>query len=339
MGELLVLITIVVVLVALLWPRVGAISLVGRFRDLARKEQVEDALKHLHHCEFSGLSATLESLSGALRVSRQRATDLTEKLEAAVLVTTLSGRLELTPSGRREALRVIRIHRLWEKYFADQSGLDETLWHDEADRREHTTSEDEARNLDAKLGHPRYDPHGAPIPTATGDLPLGRGTPLTNFKPGNKGRIVHVEDEPRATYEQLVAQGLTVGAFVRVLERSSERIRLDVDGEEQLLAPVVAGNVSVEQIETTTDSETLDRLSHLQPGAKGRVVGLLPSCRGVQRRRLLDLGLLSGTVVEAELQGPGGDPRAYRIRGALIALREGQSRLVQIETLSESNPQ
>jgi DtxR family Mn-dependent transcriptional regulator len=47
------------------------------------------------------------------------------------------------------------------------------------------------------------------------------------------------------------------------------------------------------------------------------------------------LGLLSGTVVEAELQGLGGDPRAFRIRGALIALREGQSKLVQIEKLAE----
>ena len=148
--------------------------------------------------------------------------------------------------------------------------------------------------------------------------------------------MVHVEDEPRATYEQLAAQGITVGATLSVLERSSQRIRLEVDGEEQILAPIVAGNVSIERTERpTADAETSQRLSQLMPGMKGRVVSILPSCRGIQRRRLLDLGLLSGTVVEAELQGPGGDPRAYRIRGALIALREGQSKLVQIQRLPE----
>jgi DtxR family Mn-dependent transcriptional regulator len=335
MGGMLIVVLVIASLTALFWPRMGLITLAGRFRDMAKKEQIEHALKHLQHCEYAGLSATFESLAGTLRVSRQRAIDLAEKLESAALVTTLSGRLELTSAGRREALRVIRIHRLWEKYFADQSGLDETLWHDEADRREHKTSADEMQRLAAELGHPRFDPHGAPIPTVAGDLPESRGSALSNLEPGERGRIVHIEDEPRATYEQLVAQGLTVGASLRVLERTPQRIRLDVDGEDQLVAPVVAGHVSVELIESSLEPIGSDRLSHLLPGMKGRVVGLLPSCRGVQRSRLLDLGLLSGTVVEAELQGLGGDPRAFRIRGALIALREGQSKLVQIEKLAE----
>lgn len=336
MGGLAISLLIAGLIVVLVWPRGGLIGLAARFRDMSNREQVEHALKHLHHCEFSELPATQESLAGAVRISRQRAVDLAQRLESAALVTTQGGRIELTPAGRREALRVIRIHRLWERYFADESGLDETLWHDEADRREHTTSEDEVRRLAASLGHPVYDPHGAPIPTPGGDLPPSRGVSLSQLDSGERGRVVHVEDEPRATYEQLAAQGVTVGATIRVLERSPQRIRLDVDGEEQILAPVIAGNVSVERIErTTADLETSERLSQLLPGMKARVVGLLPSCHGIQRRRLLDLGLLSGTVVEAELQGFGGDPRAYRVRGALIALREGQSKLVQIEKLAE----
>lgn len=327
---------IVVLLVGLIWPRGGFLGLANRFRDMSRREEVEHALKHLHHCEFSEIPATQESLAGAVRISRQRAMDLTLKLESAALIATSGGRIELTPTGRREALRIIRIHRLWEKYFADESGLDESLWHDEADRREHRTSEEEAQHLAARLGHPRYDPHGAPIPTPGGDLPSTRGVSLSNAEPGQRGVVVHLEDEPRATYEQLAAQGVTVGATVSVVERSSQRIRLEVDGEEQTLAPIVAGNVSIERMEQTeTDGGASQRLSQLLPGMKGRVVSILPSCRGVQRRRLLDLGLLSGTVVEAELQGTGGDPRAYRIRGALIALREGQSKLVQIERLPE----
>ncbi len=336
MGGFIALLLVAFFMAVVFWPRVGLIGLAGHFLELSQREQVEHALKHLHHCEFSGLAATRESLAGAVRISRQRAIDLARKLESAALLTTRSGRLELTSAGRREALRVIRIHRLWERYFADESGLDETLWHDAADRREHTTSADETQRLAEQLGHPRYDPHGAPIPTAAGDLPASRGVALSSVEPGERGVVVHLEDEPRATYEQLVAQGITTGATVHVLERTPRKIRLDVDGEEQILAPIVADNVSIERFEPSADDLGASaRLSQLLLGRKGRVLGLLSSCRGLQRRRLLDLGLLSGTVVAAELQGFGDDPRAYRIRGALIALREGQSKLVQIEELPE----
>jgi len=334
MSELLALAIAAALIALFAWPRYGLMSLWKHFRELTRKEHVEHTLKYLHHCEYSGLSGTLEGVAGVLRLSRNRVADLVCNLEAAGLVSTLKGGLALTVPGRREALRVIRIHRLWERYFADRSGLDEALWHDEADRREHTTPPEQAERMAASLGHPRFDPHGTPIPTASGDLPAARGQALTNLAPRDRGRIIHLEDEPTATYQQLVAQGLVVGAIVHVLDLAADRIRLEVDGEEQALAPVVAGNVTVERLERTADSSARpERLSQLSLGEAGRVVGFLAGCRGIQRRRLLDLGLVSGTVVQAELRSSTGDPTAYRIRGALIALRGDQASQVQIQKL------
>ena len=55
------------------------------------------------------------------------------------------------------------------------------------------------------------------------------------------------------------------------------------------------------------------------------------ACQGAQRRRLLDLGLVRGTPVTRELTSAGGDPVAYRIRGALIALRRTQAAWIRIE--------
>jgi len=69
----------------------------------------------------------------------------------------------------------------------------------------------------------------------------------------------------------------------------------------------------------------LGTLGALAPGESARVVRLAPECRGAQRRRLLDLGLVPGTRVTAELVSLAGDPIAYRIRGALIALRREQA--------------
>jgi Fe2+ transport system protein FeoA len=71
------------------------------------------------------------------------------------------------------------------------------------------------------------------------------------------------------------------------------------------------------------------RLSELQLGESGQVVRV----EGMeeQRRRLMDLGLIPGTIVVAEMDSPMGDPTAYRIRGALIALRKDQAGLIVIE--------
>ena len=65
-------------------------------------------------------------------------------------------------------------------------------------------------------------------------------------------------------------------------------------------------------------------------------MALAATCRGAQRRRLLDLGVVPGTRVTSELRGPSGDPTAYRIRGALIALRRDQAHHIFVHRLSEA---
>lgn len=327
----------VIALVALvLWPKYGLHALWLRYREMLHKERLEHTLKHTHHCEVTGDAATLESLAGALGTSRDQVVRVLEELEQAELVEVAGRRVVLTDAGRREALRVIRTHRLWEKYLAERSGLDETRWHDEADRREHLISHAEAEELAEMLGHPRFDPHGAPIPTPSGELPPVRGILLSEMKPGQIGRVVHVEDEPKALHEQLVVQGLNLGALVRIAQRSGPSIQVEVGGESQGVALVAAANVRVEPLEKTTPAQSaVQRLSRIGPKQKARVVGLLPSCRGIQRRRLLDLGLVPGTIVEPELRSAWGDPIAYRVRGALVALREHQANQVEIEPIED----
>jgi Fe2+ transport system protein FeoA len=72
-------------------------------------------------------------------------------------------------------------------------------------------------------------------------------------------------------------------------------------------------------------------LAALRPGASGRVVELAPSCVGFERRRLMDLGLVPGSVVERASQAPFGGPISFRLRGVTLALRPEQARLVSVE--------
>ncbi len=147
-------------------------------------------------------------------------------------------------------------------------------------------------------------------------------------------RIVHLEDEPNVIYAQLVAEGFYPGMVIRVLDKSAQSVRVWADNNEHLLAPIVAAAITVEPVlQPILDASDRTSLAELRPPERARVLGLSPRCRGAERRRLLDLGIVAGTVVEAELISPSGDPTAYRVRDTLIALRSEQAALITIERL------
>ncbi len=314
------------------------ISVLNRLRYNNRRVQIEDALKHLYHSEFRKQPCTLESLAGALSISIDNVAKLMANLESHDLVISREKSFHLTAEGRSYALRIIRVHRLWERYLADQTGLSEIDWHTEAEKKEHKMSMEEANSLAAQIGNPRYDPHGDPIPTASGELPPSKGRPLTDLNEGEIAGIVHIEDEPPTIYAQLIAQGLHPGMQVQMLESSNERIVFSADGDEKVLAPVFAANITVIPL---TEEEQMDysyeTLATLNRDEKGTVVGISKACRGQQRRRLMDLGITPGTEISMEMKGAGGDPIAYQIRGATIALRKNQAELIYIRKDKEGN--
>lgn len=327
----------IMLLIALLcWPRSGALARWQRLRSSGRRVLMEDALKHLYDCEYRNLICTQQSIAGTLSISGDEAAGLLARLEELGLLRSHGDVLIPTEEGRSYALRIIRVHRLWERYLADETGMSETDWHRHAERREHEITPAQADMLSVRMGNPRFDPHGDPIPTSTGELPHPKGQPLTVLSPGDVAEIVHVEDEPAMIYEQIVALGLNPGMRLRLLSATKERIRFDVEGVECVLAPVAAGNITVQAV---TREERVagphDSLDGLRAGEEGVVVGLSRSCRGLQRRRLMDLGLVPGTLVRNEMSSAGGDPTAYLIRGATIALRRRQARMIHIKRARE----
>jgi DtxR family transcriptional regulator, Mn-dependent transcriptional regulator len=325
------------------WPKRG---LLARWQETARVNQrvrTEDALKHIHKCEMHGRRPTLESLAGALQLSTDDVAQLLDRMQSHGLIQAASGDFSLTPDGRESALHIVRAHRLWERYLADQTGYSEQEWHEQAERLEHALQPEQVDALAVQLGNPTHDPHGDPIPDAAGNFVYHGGRPLSALPLDTPARIVHIEDEPETVYAQLVAEGLYPGMDVRLLEVSPTRVRFWANGDEHLLAPLMAANVSVIPVEAAVPSNgataTVDAgetLAVLRLGQQGQVVGISPRCRGAERRRMMDLGILPGAVIGAELISPSGDPTAYRIRGAMIALRREQAQLINIQRLTEA---
>lgn len=324
-------------LLVVFWPRRGLAARLRRSRLMTQRIVTEDALKHLHNFEMAGRRPTVESVAGALHVTVNEASAVLNTMEAGGLVVVNNGDFRLTPQGRESALHIIRAHRLWERYLADKTGYTEVEWHQQAELFEHRLLPAEVEALSAQLGNPTYDPHGDPIPDSVGSFVGHGGQSLMAMPLDESFRIVHIEDEPEAVFAQLVAEGFYPGMEIRLIEMSPHRVRIWADGDEHILAPIVAANISVRPVEkaAVAESQPGEPLSVLKLGEHGQIVGLSPRCRGPERRRMMDLGILPGTVVTAELISPSGDPTAYRIRDALIALRVEQAQLINISRLPE----
>ena len=325
-------------LLILFMPEIGLYSkFSGRRKDKSR-EHIEDALKHLYDCEYQGVDCSLNSVSGYLSLSGERSASVISDLEAMGLVTTKENKISLTAQGRSYALRVIRIHRLWERHLADNTSVEEKDWHSVAERKEHETSHEEADRLAARLGNPLVDPHGDPIPSITGEIPKREGITLNNLENGKFASIIHLEDEPKEVYAQLSALGLYPGMQIYLLENSKNKIRFEADGEECLLAPILASSVTVIPIaEKKNVKEKFESLSVLNQDEAAVIVGISRAMRGQQRRRLLDFGVVPGTIVKAQLKSLSGDPTGYEIRGATIALRKNQANLIYIKRIVQTH--
>lgn len=299
---------------------------------LNEKTVIEDILKHLYHNEISGKEVTVNNLTRSLKFNDSLIIDAIKKMSINELIEQDGEVLLLSGSGRDYALKIIRVHRLWEKYLAEKTGFDKQEWHDRAEEMEHKLSYEETNILATQLGHPMYDPHGDPIPTHKGKVAEVKGVSLATLPVNTIGKITHIEDEPDVIYKQILAENIHIGSQIRVVENNTQRIVFYAEGEEFKLAPVVASNITVQVYEKEDVIEQdLVRLSSLKEDESAKVLGISKECRGEARRRLLDLGFVKGSPISIDLISPLKNPKAYLVKGTSIALRDNQASKILIK--------
>ncbi|MCK5637593.1 MAG: FeoA domain-containing protein [Flavobacteriaceae bacterium] len=296
------------------------------------KTVIEDVLKQLYHYENSGKEANINNLTDALKFNDNDIISAINKMTINELIQFEGDFLKLTNSGRDYALRIVRVHRLWEKYLAEKTGFDKMEWHGRAEEMEHKLSHEETDLLASQLGNPVFDPHGDPIPTSQGKIATVNGVPLSSLAESCIGKITHIEDEPDVIYKQILAENIHIGSQIRIVENSTKRIVFYSEGEEFKLAPIVAANITVALLEKDVIvEENKVRLSSLQEEEIAKIVGISKECRGENRRRLLDLGFVKGTEISIDLLSPLQNPKAYLVKGTSIALRNDQASKILIQ--------
>ncbi|MFP3896241.1 MAG: FeoA domain-containing protein [Anaerolineales bacterium] len=291
--------------------------------------EAEDVLKAAYVQQEKEGHLNVKDLARALKLSEILAQQGMEALVAFGWVEEDKENMHLTEEGEARAQELIRAHRLWERYLVDQEGMPLEAVHAEAHRREHSTTPEELERLDTELGHPAWDPHGHVIPGPICQVPSSPGESLSDKgEPGDRLRIVCLDDEPPPLLAQLVALGLKPGVDVEIVDREPNLLRLQVDGNTVPLAPAAARHVYA-VAEPTLPLE----LGRLPVGARARVVEI--KGEGTHQRRMLDMGFVPGAEVAVLRKASLGDPIEYRIKGTGIAMRRTDANSVMVEEVED----
>ncbi len=212
-------------------------------------QAVEDYLKTIYEIERERDKVATTVLAERLGVAPASATGMIKKLAAMHLVSyePYQG-VRLTESGRKIALEVIRHHRLVELYLAEALGVPWDQVHDEAEKWEHILSEDLEERIDAALGYPTTDPHGAPIPTREGAMPSPPSERLHDMVPGQRAVIAEVSDHDPAMLREVGAMGLYPSTEIRVLARDADALVVRAKGRDCRVAYEIADSIFVREV-------------------------------------------------------------------------------------------
>jgi DtxR family Mn-dependent transcriptional regulator len=127
--------------------------------------------------------------------------------------------IKLTEKGKREALGIIRKHRLAELFLVKVMGLGWEEVHEIAEQLEHVNSERFYNRMDELLNYPKADPHGEPIPDTHGKIPIDKRTPLSMQKEGKKVKIIAVTVDEKSFLDHLNAKGLQIDDTITIVKR------------------------------------------------------------------------------------------------------------------------
>lgn len=161
------------------------------------------------HTEWQPEPITPSQLAARLGLAPSTVTEMVKKLVAAKHVAHAPyGAVQLTASGRAEALRMVRRHRLVETWLVQQFGYGWDEVHDEAEILEHTLSDRLLAAIDEQLGHPVRDPHGDPIPSSDGTVAIPDAVAFATLDAGARGRVARISDRDPEVLRAIAAAGV-----------------------------------------------------------------------------------------------------------------------------------
>jgi DtxR family transcriptional regulator, Mn-dependent transcriptional regulator len=211
-------------------------------------ESVEEYLESIFKLTHEDGAATVGKLAGALQVAPSSVSEMLGRLRAAGLVEDAPGRgVRLTKAGELEGARLVRRHRLSERFLVDVLAMPWDAVHDEACKLEHALSPEVEARLAEQLGHPQTCPHGHAIPDENGTVAERPLHPLADLGAGESATISAITEEASDFLRYLASLGLLPDADVEVesVAPFGGPLLVRVGGAQYALGREIAGKILV----------------------------------------------------------------------------------------------
>lgn len=181
----------------------------------------ENYIKAIYKISANGnQEVNTNAIADCLNTKAASVTDMLRKLSSKNLVHYVKYKgVSLTEEGERVALQIIRKHRLWEVFLVEKLRFNWDEVHEVAEELEHIQSSLLIKRLDEFLGFPRFDPHGDPIPSETGELNIKQQKLLADMEINDAGVVAGVNDSQPLFLQYLDKMGIFLGAKVKVVDK------------------------------------------------------------------------------------------------------------------------
>ncbi|MDB5137376.1 MAG: metal-dependent transcriptional regulator [Mucilaginibacter sp.] len=208
----------------------------------------ENYLKAIYHISLQSGSVSTNQIAASLNTKAASVTDMLKKLAEKELInyTKYQG-VTLTTAGEKIAICIIRKHRLWEYFLVEKLNFKWDEVHDVAEELEHIASKELIDRLDDFMGHPKYDPHGDPIPDSDGQFKTHELKPVSTLTVNESGIISGVRDHSSAFLQYLERMQLIIGKKIKVTEINNydHSVILQVENKKTHISREVANNLLI----------------------------------------------------------------------------------------------
>lgn len=202
---------------------------------LPKSHSIQDYLKAIYKIGSDSPVLT-NDIARFLGVKAPSVSNMVKKLSAMHLVEYNSHHgVVLTESGRKIALEVLRHHRLLETYLKVALGYPLERLHEEAEKLEHVISEEFEDRIDAIMGHPQFDPHGDPIPSKDGVMPLFEDVPLSSIETNTQFLLTRISAKDKNNLRYFETNQLLPGQILTVESINSLTVSIKLSSQLLLL--------------------------------------------------------------------------------------------------------
>lgn len=191
-------------------------------------------------------------LASKLEISNAAVTDMLRKLSRDGFVDYQKYKgIKLTGEGELYAKNMLRRHRMWEVFLHQTLGMPWDKVHDEAEKLEHSSSDEIINLLEEFLEYPEVDPHGYPIPDKNGKIKKSKTVvAITELNENDTAKVIRVNDDVKNLLSYVTKIGISLGKEIIVKDKLEYdgSVLMMIDRKEVNISNKIASNIFVEKI-------------------------------------------------------------------------------------------